>query len=170
MKKVSQAIDGIERILLVYPFLLLGCCIVFEVFSRKFFGFGLSWLQELGKYIMVYGTFLGAAIAVKDRSHPAMSAIKDSLPRLPRIMVSVLTNLLCAGCIGVVSYYSWIKLANYIRIGTKTSSLWGLPMWVPFLAMPVCLSVMALRFLLQCCLEPAEIMKSMGQKGEGELS
>ena len=99
-----------------------------------------------------------------------MSPIQDSLPQLPRIVVSVLTNLLCAGCIGVVSYYSWIKLANYIRIGTKTSSLWGLPMWVPFLAMPVCLSVMALRFLLQCCLEPADIMKSMKQKGKGEPS
>ena len=166
MKRITQAIDQIEKALLVYPFLLLGCCIVFEVFTRKFLGFGLSWLQELGKYLMVYGTFLGATIAVRDRSHPSMSAIRESLPPKAGAIVAVAANLLCAACIAVVAYHSWNQLRNYIRIGTLTSSLGGLPMYVPFLPMPICLTTMSLRFLFQCFLEPRDLLA----KGKGETA
>lgn len=166
MKKVAALIDSIEKYMLVCPFLLLGLCIVFEVFSRKFFHFGLSWLQEMGRYIMVYGTFLGASMAVKGRNHPSMTAIKDALPLRIKQVLTVIGNLICTGGMAVVAYYSWIQLANYVRVGTLTSSLWGLPVYVPFAIMPICTSVMCVRFMMQLYLEPKEEAEQAKKKRE----
>ena len=170
MKKIACLIDSIEKYLLVCPFLLLGLCIVFEVFSRKFFHFGLSWLQELGRYIMVYGTFLGASIAVKGHNHPSMTAIKDSVPLRLKQAMGILSNLICCVGMGVVAYYSWIQLRNYIRIGTLTSSLWGMPVFVPFAIMPICSTVMCVRFLMEIYLEPRTVGRKAAEKKEAEAS
>lgn len=168
MKKFTQIINSIEKAILVYPFLLLGCLIVFEVLSRKLMGFGLSWLQELGRYIMVYGTFLGASIAVSDRSHPAMTAIYNKLKPVPKAVVSLLRNLMCGIVLAVVAYYSWIQFFNYIRIGTLTSSLWGLPMYIFFVPVPICLTTMAIRYFIECGLEPREVLAQRNTLTEEE--
>lgn len=164
MKKVAALIDGVEKVLLTYPFLLLGCCIVFEVFSRKITGQGLSWLQEMGKYLIGYGTFIGASVAVKNRSHPSMTALRDILPWQGKLACSVLANVICAVGMGMVAYYSWIQLATHIRVGTLTSSLWGMPISVPFAVMPICATIMSLRFFLQLYLEPKELVEAHRRK------
>lgn len=149
MKKIVTLIDEVEKKLIVYPFLILGVFIVYEIVARKTIGKGLSWLQELGRYIMVYGTFLGSSIAIKKRAHPSMVSVIHLLSNKTKNIVNAVGNSLCGICFIVVSYFSWLHLYKLIKLGTMTSSL-GIPLFIPYMCLPICFSVMTIRFFIQC--------------------
>lgn len=158
MKKIFKTIDNVEKYLIVTPFLLLGIFVVIEVFIRKFLGWGFSWLQETGRYIMVFTTFLGASIAVKQRCHPSMTALKDISPKKIKIVFIIVGNLLSSACFALVGYFSWKQFFNYKRIGTLTTSMWGLPVYVPFAIIPITTVMMSVRFLIQCYSETRDLL------------
>ncbi len=51
-----------------------------NVFCRFILNFSLSWGDELAQVLMVWMTFLGAAVGMRDRSHYAFDYLVKSLP------------------------------------------------------------------------------------------
>lgn len=89
-----------------------------EVFSRFLLGKSFSWMEELCRYLFVWSSYIGVAIAVKHKEQLRilmfMDVLKKRFPQLVRILyvVSELTfTVFCA----LVFYYSLGMLENMIR-------------------------------------------------------
>ncbi|MBN1101849.1 MAG: TRAP transporter small permease subunit, partial [Deltaproteobacteria bacterium] len=79
-KSFVRFLNHLEEIALVYVSLALGCLIVLEICLRSTGITAFFWLEELGRYILVFTTLCGANLAVRYNDHPAMTAVVSSLP------------------------------------------------------------------------------------------
>jgi TRAP-type C4-dicarboxylate transport system permease small subunit len=91
--------------------------ILLQVFYRFVLGDPLSWSEELARYVFVWITFLGAAVAYRHGTHIVVDTIVVLLPRrvqailgwvVDTLMVAALLTLLVEG-IGIVKVNSNVE-------------------------------------------------------------
>ena len=109
-------------IMLSLLILLLGT----EVFSRFLLSKSFSWMEELCRYLFVWSSYIGVAIAVKHKEQLRilmfMDVLKKRFPQLVRVLyvVSELTfTVFCA----LVFYYSLGMLENMVRFKQVSAAL-----------------------------------------------
>lgn len=146
MKKALDLFRRLEYILLVIPMAVLIVCIFINIMLRAFFESGISWLEEFSRYVFVFSTFLGASIAVETDQHPKMSAVIDLAPEKVSLTLKIIGSVFCAALSLVVSYYGYQQIVRMIANNAMASSL-PIPMWVPYLIMPLALLVSGIRYL-----------------------
>lgn len=59
---------------------LMVIVIFAQVIFRYIFENSLSWSEELGRYLFVWITFLGAALGIREKAHVALDALVNALP------------------------------------------------------------------------------------------
>ena len=148
MKKAFDAFRTLEKVLLVLPMAFLCICIFVNILMRAFFKSGISWLEEFSRYVFVFSTFLGASIAVESDQHPKMTAVIDAVPAKISLVLKIVGNLFCAVLSLVVTYYGYQQILKMIANGTMASSV-PVPMYVPYLIIPLGMLVAGIRYLYQ---------------------
>lgn len=68
--------------------------ILLQVFCRFVLGNPLSWSEELARYVFVWITFLGAAVAYRHGAHIIVETIVVLLPRRAQVMLAWLVDAL----------------------------------------------------------------------------
>ena len=149
LTKASKVFEHIETYLMVFSMAIFAFTVVVDVICRKFFGFSLSFLQELGKYLMVWATFIGASLGVKYSEHPSMTLAIDSINGLPKIILSVLMNIVSSAACGYAAYWSICQFQLLRKMGTMTTSLGKIPVYALYIVVPIGFITMAIRFLIQ---------------------
>lgn len=137
-------LNGLERIMVCFSQILnyLLSALVFGIFSilllqvlyRYVFSLPLYWVEELAKYMMIYITMVGAAIAYRKEGHPRLSMIYHAIGRpgviwyelVLRIPVAVFLIVLITVGLGYAETNSWIKSP-----GLQISFYW------PFMSIPI---------------------------------
>ena len=105
--KAGQLLDRAEKGLLVWTILglaLVGCV---QVFTRYVLNYSFTWYEELGRYLGVFITFLGAAIGVKTSSHFAMDLFVRKLKHPWQQVLRIVTALVSVSFFVLVAWYSW---------------------------------------------------------------
>lgn len=133
-------------VIVTIPLFLLCTLTVVQIIMRTLFKTGIHWLEEFGRYILLYSTFIGAGIAIKSDEHPRMTAIIAILPEKIGYIVKIIGDLICAVILLVLDYYAWIQVINVFVRGTRTSTL-PLPMWIVYAILPVAMIIMSVRYL-----------------------
>lgn len=168
MKKAINVFRTLEKMFLVIPVAFLCVCIVINILLRAFFHSGISWLEEFSRYVFVFATFLGASIAVESDQHPKMTAIVDAVPRKASLILKIAGNLFCAVLSVVVAYYGYQQILKMIANGARASSL-PVPMYVPYLIIPLGMLVSAIRYLCQVWQEAGAFRaEPVHEEGGGE--
>lgn len=109
--------------------------ILWGVLTRAF-GNQAGWTEELARYLLIWISLLGAAYAVANRSHIAISLLPDSLKgharrRLNRLIdVLVLVFVVAVLIIGG-SYYVWLTF----HLGQRAPTL-NIPVGIVYLVVP----------------------------------
>lgn len=110
MSATSRANAGVlDRVLDGLLVLVLGSMagIVFvNVFFRFVLRFSLSWADEMAQVLMIWLTFLGAAVAMRDRMHYAFDYLVRRLPSGGQRAVVIGGHLLCIAMTLLLIYWS----------------------------------------------------------------
>lgn len=115
--------------------------------GMRLFGGGLVWAEELARYAVVWGVCLGIIGGVKARHHIFIDFIIDRFPRKISFGFKLFDDIVDFCIYLFVSYYAFQFVSKTIDTGQLTPSLqW--PMWVIYLAMPLCFFVSAIRQLI----------------------
>ena len=90
-KPPGGGMAGFERILLaanrglIVGMMAAMVALVFaNVVSRYVFNYSIIWAEELSQYLMVWITFLGAGLAMREGRHVSVQMLQDALP--PRLV------------------------------------------------------------------------------------
>ena len=106
---MSTALKYLDRILegLLFAALAAMSTVVFtNVFCRFVLHFSLSWGDELAQVLLVWLTFLGAAVATRDKAHYAFDYLVRNLPtRLGKFFV-LLGHLIVIAMTAGLLYWS----------------------------------------------------------------
>ena len=81
---------------------LMGIFIFSNVLLRYAFNSGLTWAEELSRFLFVWLVFLGAIGALKDNKHLGFTSLVQKLPKNMKKLVFILSNGLVLYCIWAV--------------------------------------------------------------------
>jgi len=137
--------EHLEEWVLAYTLLGVVLLSFVQVVLRYAFHYNFTWFEELGRYICIFLTFLGASIAVKTGAHFSMDAIVQSVPDKTAHLMKTVVNLACALFFIIIVYYGTLHCMKLNQYGVKTAAL-RIPMFVPYLSIPVFSFFMSLRF------------------------
>ncbi len=140
--------NRLEEVVLGWTLLGLALLAFVQVVLRYAFATGLDWGEEFGRYVSVLLTFLGASVGVKHGTHFSVEALVKALPYRASHGVRALASLLTALLFAVVVWYGSIHTAKLQRFGVSSASL-RVPMWIPYLPIPLFSATLSVRFFLQ---------------------
>jgi TRAP-type C4-dicarboxylate transport system permease small subunit len=106
-----------------------------QVILRYFFNNPQSWAEEIGRYLFVWITLLGAAVAVARDSHIRLDAVVNLLPKITRGPLDIFRRLVEIVAGGMLL---WAGIAVTSRnLHTTFYTLPDVPRWIFYGAIPV---------------------------------
>lgn len=116
-----------------------------QVLYRYVFSLPLYWVEELAKYLMIYVTTIGAAVAFRKEGHPRLQILYQAIGTPGRLWYELALRVPMALFLGmlVTVGYGYAQTNAWIMSpGLQISFFW------PFMAIPIgagiCLVVLAL--------------------------
>ncbi|WP_318614615.1 TRAP transporter large permease subunit [Sporosarcina sp. YIM B06819] len=149
-KKIVRFIDQrFEEIFIVLGFLIFILLINFQVINRYLLPFInvaniTTWTEEISRYIFIAVSFLGASLAIKKRESIQVNAIVKRLPKNIQSSISLANTIF-------MLYFSYIMIRYGIELITfqfdmnQLSPALGVPMAVPYSAVPIGFALIILR-------------------------
>lgn len=152
LDRVSRGVHCLSRsFFYISQFVILAMMLTtcYDVVMRYVFARPTDWSVELNAALLIFITFLSAAELTKGDHHIKMEALYDILPpgakKCIDFVMLVISLALCA-----ILLWLGVKLTvtNYIS-GIATSGTFSLPMWIPYLCIPVGSFLMGLELLVK---------------------
>lgn len=109
LNKISNAICKILQILLVAVVIMNAGSVLLQVVNRyiivKISDLSFPWTEELSRYSMIWMCYLALPIVYREGSMAQLDLIFDRLGKKGRMVLYVLTRLLCMIFIVIAVYY-----------------------------------------------------------------
>lgn len=99
--KVNKIMDGVSVLCMVLILLL----VIAQVAMRYIFNSPLTWSEELAVFVMIWLTFIGSLICMRDKEHIEVTILVDHLPRTLQRIVVAFSRLASVFFLLVVAYY-----------------------------------------------------------------
>jgi len=146
MKIKRKKIDYINAINTLL-FIVMVSLVLLQIFVRYVVHISLPWTEEFARFLLICITFIGAALAVRDREHIAITSILDRLPNGIRyclrigfiIAIIVFLIIVFKGCLQMINL-TWEN-----TVGSVNWLTWG----KIYLILLVCIIIMMYYLLVQ---------------------
>ncbi|TNF37149.1 MAG: TRAP transporter small permease [Gammaproteobacteria bacterium] len=146
MRYFNRAIDLFEKYSITLAFAVATLLLFSNVVLRYVFNTGMTWVLETVQYLFAWVVLIGAAHGVKVGIHLGIDLLVEKLPPALRKASILFSVLLCLVFVGIVNYESFIYIIRIRHWGDLTQDL-QIPQWIPYLSIPIGLSLMFYHFL-----------------------
>lgn len=134
MSRINEIILKFEEMFAVLLAFAMIAIIFTQVFSRTVLGDSLSWSEELGRYVFVWMTFIGASIALERGAHLGIDVVVQMLPEKFQKLLAILMYLLILVLV-IVMVKEGMTLVE--RTAIQKSPAMQIPMSWAYSAIPV---------------------------------
>ena len=110
--------------------------LVFLSVVARYFGIRTSVVnvgEEASRFLFIWLSFLGAALATRENSHIRIEALLVTVPEWARRMILTVADLFSLLFLGITAYFGF-RLLPFTR---QPSAALGVPMWVVYACVPV---------------------------------
>ena len=118
------------------------------VLVRKLLGVSTIWQIEASVFLLIFAVFVGAPFVQKSEHHLNVDLVLIHLsPRvraITLIVVSILTLLLTV----CIAWFAWPMWWDGLKSNEHSASLWGPPMWIPHLFLPLGMTLLFLQYIV----------------------
>lgn len=139
MKAISKFFNAVHIFIgyvAIVQLLAMILIVSAQVFSRFITGSSIKWSDEVSLILMVWFSFIGLAIGVRQGLHISIELFTMKLSdKVKKNFIERLTHI-CTLIIGIILVYFGIKLAENGMMSTLPAT--GLPSAVEYLFVPVC--------------------------------
>ncbi|HWR30903.1 MAG TPA: TRAP transporter small permease [Negativicutes bacterium] len=129
--KINKLMDGVAVLCMALILLL----VVAQVVMRYVFNSPLVWSEELAVYVMVWMTFIGSVICMRDNEHIEVTILVDYLPHSLQRGAFVFSRLVSAIFWVIVAYYGF-ELVQENRVVTSAAN--QINMGLVYSILPLC--------------------------------
>ncbi|QTC40381.1 TRAP transporter small permease [Bacillus sp. V3] len=145
---MKKKMDVMEETILVLTLALMVALIFGQVVGRYVFSSAPSWTEELARYIHIFQVWIGASYAVKKREHIRIESFVELFKGTARKVIETTALIIWFLLALFLAVFGTQLVLASLQNGQVTPAM-QLPMWIPFLAIPVGGAGMALRLLQQ---------------------
>lgn len=131
MEKLLKVLNGILNAIIISVLGLMVILVFLNVVLRYGFNSGLTWSEEIARFAFVWVVFLGAIVALKDKSHLGVDLLVGRVPLGVQKLLHLVSNLLIIIVLGLFidGLLKMMKL-NELITGPAT----GIPINIIYLA------------------------------------
>ena len=134
MKRLFANLQKIEDFILVATFTVMVLASFAQVVNRNIIHAGVSWLEELARYCMVYMALLATEAGLRDNTQISITAITDKIHGMTGRVVRIISKAVVAIFSGVCFFSSFTILKTQLSSGQVSPGL-HLPMAIPYFAL-----------------------------------
>ncbi len=132
----------VERLLLLIGIVI--SLILFVQVLARYAGHSLSWSEEVGRYLLVATTFLGATVAYKRAHFIGLAGFGARFGLLVEQLITRGLQLLTLGCFGLITWYG---VRYTFKAWEQTSTAVQMPMSLPISVLPLSGAIFLLHIL-----------------------
>jgi TRAP-type C4-dicarboxylate transport system permease small subunit len=104
-------------------FWIMGFVVFLQFFTRYVLNDALAWTEEIARYFLMWVTFVGAAVAMRRRTHIGVELLLLVLPERPARFVNFLVDFLVLAFVALLCWYS-ITITERMHIQRMTVFDW----------------------------------------------
>ncbi|MBX2879660.1 MAG: TRAP transporter small permease [Granulosicoccus sp.] len=122
------------KYLIIVIVAIIAIILIAAVVYRYGLGSAISWAEEASKYLMVWLTFLGTPIALRNFGHINIDLLYKILPpRLQQLFYLVVSVIIC-----ITMSIVFIKGMSFAEMGARqVASSFSLSMWYMYIVVPI---------------------------------
>jgi C4-dicarboxylate transporter, DctQ subunit len=146
----GKLLSGIDKVLtffeewtLFVAVMIALVALFFNVVLRYGFNYTLGWSEELVREVIIYTTFIGLAVAIKNRSMIKIDALVQLVPRL-KTPLNYFSNIVTIVFALMMLYYGW-KMAVLQVVTGQSTVIMDIPLVYLYAIIPVTGATMLLR-------------------------
>ncbi|QIE45223.1 TRAP transporter small permease [Pseudohalocynthiibacter aestuariivivens] len=117
------------------------------IFVRFVLNHSTIWQTEMVVYLVIAATLIGLPYVQRLRGHVNVDLIPLMLPQRARFALCVLTLTMSIVIISVMVWYGYEFWHFAWERGWKSDTVWGVRLWIPYLALPVGLGLLLLQLI-----------------------
>lgn len=165
--KRSKYFDEIEACVAGVFIMVMLVVGTLNVIMRYLFHNSMTWSEEFMRYALVWFAYISAAYAVTKRMHVTIDAMSEVVLKGHRRagkIVQFVGKLIWLGVTVYVTYLGILETLNKVRLGQVSAGM-GIPLWILYVAIPVCFGLMALR-LVQVLIQDLRSIRNLSASTE----
>ena len=135
LKKMDTIVTNIEEWTLFIIVMAALLSLFANVILRYGFNYTLAWSEELVRIVIIYSTFVGASVAVKQRAMIKIDAVVQIFPRL-KSGLTFYSNILMLIFAGMMVFYGY-KMTHLQYITHQKTIIMQIPLVAIYTIMPV---------------------------------
>lgn len=146
LSTLDKALTFFEEWTLFITVVVAMVSLFFNVILRYGFAYSLAWSEELVREVILYTTFIGCSVAIKNRSTVRIDALVQLVPKLkfPLVMFSYLVNLAFA----LVMVYFGYRLCVLQVVSDQSTLILQIPTVYLYAILPLMGVMMVIRLLI----------------------
>ncbi|GIN89383.1 hypothetical protein J22TS1_04340 [Siminovitchia terrae] len=134
MKTLSNWVERIEKNVSILLMAAITLVLFIAVVYRYFLSAPLFWANEATIFMMTWLTFLGGSLGLKYKSQASITFLVDRFPVKGKRILLIITHIIILAALALLLYlsYEWV-----LTLSPQKSSSMRIPMWIPYLSVPV---------------------------------
>jgi len=151
LEKIAKWLDRLVAYIVI---VLLICMVVTTsagVFWRYALNSALSWSEELGRFLLVWISFLGAALATYRGAHIGINVIFDMLPPRVQLWLGRIVDVMIITFMGSI-LVNGVKILPAVHV--RVAPTLFIHMSMPYLIMPVSAGIIIFQMLVHLLIGP----------------
>lgn len=147
-RAIDRFADGLSRLIEALGVVLLALLVLgvgAQVVLRYGFGLSALWSEEVGRYLLIHTTLIGAAVSVHRREHIRLDVLLNAMPRAFRGALSGVNRTVA---LIVLAVLTWYGLDTMPFMWDMNSQALRIPLAWGFLGVPIYFGLATLFALL----------------------
>jgi len=141
IEKINDVLDKVAYWMLVIMMAAMTTVCFAQVVGRSIFNFSPAWMEEACRFLLIWCSFLGAAVILRKSGHACVAVLVNTFPFQTKRYIAVAVDITMAIFYGVITYQGVILVERY---GYRLAETMNLSMSFVFLAFPVSFGLMVL--------------------------
>src|SRR5688572_27218331 len=133
MRRVERAFVMLNGTVLVLLLATMSVVVGWNVAGRYLTGNSLTWADEVARYSMIWLTFLGSGLALREGAHAAITNAQDALPTQGQL---ALRSAILVVMFSFFAFMVWVGIDYMNRMAIQKSAALRVPMKWVYAAMP----------------------------------
>lgn len=117
------------------------------IFVRFVLNGSTYWQTEAVTYLVIAATLVGLPYVQRLRGHVNVDLIPLALPQRARFALAMLTSALSVSIAAVMLWYGYEYWHYAWDRGWRSDTIWAVPLWIPYLALPVGFGLLLLQLI-----------------------
>ena len=145
-----KAVGNLSRLCGVVAAGLVAAAVIIVcemVVIRYFLRASTIWETEFVTFSLVGATFIGSPYVLLVKGHVNVDLVPIWLRQRSRLVLAVFAYAVSLLFSAIVAWTGFELLHEAWTGGWRTDTVWSLPLWIPYLAMPIGIGMMALQYI-----------------------